>query len=82
MPSVPAQPNSRAVAPSFTNVAATRTIASGDDRMPRPVDDTTADASLSGRKPIIRTIQPRVSDDASNRAVDIMDLPKTPASGP
>ena len=66
----------------FTNAAATRTSTAGDDRMPRPVDDTAADGSLSGGKADIRLVQPRVNDDASNRAVDIMDLPKTPASGP
>ena len=78
MPPTAAQPDSRVPAASVTNVAATRTVAAGDDRMPRPVDDAAADGSGAGRKPIVRTLQPRGSDDASNRPVDIMDLPKTP----
>ena len=48
------------------------------DRIPRPIDDTRADVGLTGRKPIVRTIHPRTSDDASNRPVDITDLPKVP----
>ena len=72
----------RLVAPSFTNVAAARTLSAGDDRAPRPVDDSAAEASLSGRKPIVRTLQPRAKDDTSDRSVDIVDLPKNPASTP
>jgi hypothetical protein len=47
-----------------------------DDRTPRPVDDA---VDAAGRKPIIRTIQPRSKDDASSGPVDILDLPR--ASG-
>lgn len=73
-----AQPNLRASSPSFTNVAATRTSISGDDRMPKPVDNAAADGNLAGRQPIVRTIQPRARDDVSDSAVDIVDLPKSP----
>ena len=78
MPRNAAQPDSRVSAASVTNVSATRTVAAGDDRMPRPVDDAAADGSLAAQKPIVRTLQPRGAGDASNRPVDILDLPKTP----
>jgi hypothetical protein len=68
--------------PSFTNVAIAQTSSAGDDRAPRPVDDSVAAGSLSGRKPIVRTLQPRAKDETSDRAVDIVDLPKNPASAP
>jgi hypothetical protein len=60
-------------------VAATRTGSAGG---PRPVDDPPAEASLSGRQPILRTLQPKGKDDAADRSVDIVDLPKKPASAP
>jgi hypothetical protein len=63
------------VAPSFTNVAATRPGNAADDRMPKPVDDSPAAGGQTNQPPITRTIQPRGVDDASNRPVDIMDLP-------
>ena len=69
--------NSRTVAPTFTNVAATRVGVSGDDRMPRPVDDAAASVGIAGQKPIVRTIQPRGRDDVSDNVVDITDLPKS-----
>jgi hypothetical protein len=67
-------------APSFTNVAAART-SSADDRTPRPLDDSAA-GSLSSRQLIVRTLQPRAKDETSDRPVDIVDLPKNPASAP
>jgi hypothetical protein len=82
VPLATTQPNSRASSALVTNVAASRTAVAGDDRMPGPVDDSAADGSIAGRKPIIRTIQPRTSNEASNRPVDILDLPKTPAGEP
>ena len=63
---------------SYTNVSASRAATVGDDRMPRPVDDSVVDGNIAGRKPIIRTIQPRVGRDVSSRPIDIMDLPKIP----
>jgi hypothetical protein len=46
------------------------------DRVPKPIDNAVGDASLAGRKPVVRTLQPR-SDDASDRpVVEIGDLPK------
>ena len=78
MPPTAAQPDARVPAASVTTVAATRTVAAGDDRTPRPVDDAAADGSVAEQKPIVRTLQPRGGNDASNRPVDIMDLPKTP----
>jgi hypothetical protein len=77
-----ASAEARLVAPSFTNVAVSRASGAGDDRGPRPVDDSAAEGSLSGRKPIVRTLQPRAKDDAADRSVDIVDLPKNPASAP
>jgi len=65
--------------PSFTNVAVTRTGSAGDDRAPRPLDDSGGEGSLSGRKPIVRTLQPRAKDETSDHPVDIVDLPKNPA---
>ena len=48
-----------------------------DDHVPRPTDNTAGDRSLAGQKPIVRTLQPRGSDDASDRpVVEIGDLPK------
>ncbi len=61
----------------FTNVAATRVGAPGDDRMPRPVDDGAGVGGIAGQKPIVRTIQPRGKDDVSDNVVDIADLPKS-----
>jgi hypothetical protein len=78
MPSAAAAPDSHAVTPSSANVAITRTVAASSDRMPRPVDDTVAPSNAAGQKPIIRNIEPRTRDDASDRPVDIMDLPKNP----
>jgi hypothetical protein len=48
-----------------------------DDRTPKPIDSTGGDGSAAGQKPIVRTLQPRGSDDASERpVVEIGDLPK------
>jgi hypothetical protein len=68
--------------PSFNNVSATRTNTYGDDRTPRPVDDTAAVGGIAGRQTISRTLEPRRRDSVSSRPVDITDLPTTPASGP
>ncbi len=76
-----ASADARLGTPSFTNVAAART-SSTDDRTPRPLDDSAAAGSLSSRQPIVRTLQPRAKDDTSDRPVDIVDLPKNPASAP
>jgi hypothetical protein len=70
--------NSSPPAPAFTNVAATRPSAAGDDRLPGPVDDTAGNGSASNRQTMVRTLQPRVRDNASDRPVDIMDLPNAP----
>ena len=56
-------------------MAVTRSSSAGG---PRPVDDPPADASLSGRQPIVRTLQPRAKDGSSDRSVDIVDLPQKP----
>jgi hypothetical protein len=74
----PTQWNSSPPAPAFTNVAATRMSAAGDDRLPKPVDDTGGDRSPSSRQTVVGTLQPRVRDSASDRPVDITDLPKAP----
>jgi len=71
--------DARLGAPTFTSVAVTRSSSAGG---PRPVDDPPADASLSGRQPIVRTLQPRAKDGSSDRSVDIVDLPQKPASAP
>ena len=81
-PPMATQPEAHLAPPSFTNVSVTRTSNAAADRAPRPVDDTGVEGNASGRKPIISTIQPRAKDDASDRSVDIVDLPKNPASGP
>jgi hypothetical protein len=75
-PLVPTQAEIRPSTPSIVGISTSRTIGSSDDRTPRPVDDAPADAATGGRKPIIQTIQPRPRDDASNRRIDISDLPK------
>ena len=80
MPLIPTQPNSRATT-SFTSVSATRPTTIDDSRMPGPVNDTADSQDISGRKPIIRTIQPRqpsARNNVSDRPRDIADLPKTP----
>jgi len=69
--------NTRTAGPTFTNVAATRVGAPGDDRMPKPVDDAANSGGIAGQKPIVRTIQPRGRDDVSDNVVDITDLPKS-----
>lgn len=78
VPLASSPPGARPPSVSYTNVSANRAAPVGDDRMPRPVDDSVGDGSIAGRKPIIRTIQPRVGRDASSRPIDIMDLPKIP----
>ena len=77
MPLIPTQPNSRATT-SFSNVSVTRSATVDDNRMPGPVDDAADGQNLSGRKPIIRTMQPRAWNNVSDRPRDIADLPKTP----
>jgi hypothetical protein len=77
MPPTAAQPDARPPV-SATTVAASRSVAAGDDRTPRPVDDAAADGNAVERKAIVGTLQPRSGNDASNRPVDILDLPKTP----
>ena len=77
MPLIPTQPNSRATT-SFNNVSVPRPATVDDNRMPGPVDDAADGQNLSGRKPIIHTMQPRVRNDVSNRPRDIADLPKIP----
>ncbi len=79
VPLVPSRPE-MAPPPATTNVSVSRTIAPPDERMPKPVDDTSATANAGGRKPIIRTIPPRTKDDSSGPLVDIMDLPKAGGS--
>ena len=71
--------DARLGSPTFTSVAATRSSSANE---PRPVDDSPADASLSGRQPILRTLQPKGKDESSDRSVDIVDLPQKPASAP
>jgi hypothetical protein len=83
-PAAPAQPapNSstgvRATTTSVGNVATTRTGTTVDDRMPRPVDDSSSQGAPSGQKPVVQTLQPRTTIESSNRPVDIVDLPKAP----
>jgi hypothetical protein len=81
VPLVPTRPESRGSGPLFGSVAATSVGTSAEDRMPRPLDDAAASGGVAGRSPIIRTIQPRASAEASDRPVDIADLPKTPTGG-
>jgi hypothetical protein len=78
-PSAGQAADARLGAPTFTSVAATRSSTAGT---PRPADDPIAETSLSGRQPILRTLQPKGKDDGSDRSVDIVDLPKNPASAP
>jgi hypothetical protein len=75
VPLVPTRPDTRTSVPSVVGVATSRTLTPSEDRLPRPVDDS-ADGSAGGRKTIVQTIQPRTKGDASDRPVDIMDLPK------
>jgi hypothetical protein len=83
VPLVPSQPEGRVAIPasSTLSVARTETSTAADDRMPRPLDETLTQGSSAVRKPIVRTLQPRGSDNATDRPIDITDLPKTPASG-
>ena len=78
----PSSPSSPAPGGSGTNAVGVNVLRSGasyDDRSPRPIDDTGAEASLAGREPTVRTLQPRARDDASSRPIlDITDLPKAP----
>jgi hypothetical protein len=80
-PLVPTQPETRTSLPSTFGVSTNRTIGPADDRTPRPVDDTSANANAGGQKLIVRTLQPRPKDDASGRPIDIADLPTVPGSG-
>jgi len=46
-----------------------------DDRTPRPIESAGVSGNTAERKPIVRTLQPRSSDAASNGVIDIADLP-------
>ena len=86
-PLVPTRLESRPSAPLFggtammgvSNSSAGR---SSTDRMPRPVEEAAAAGGAAGAKTIAPAIPPRGRDDASDRPVDIADLPKTPSGEP
>ncbi len=65
----------------MAGASSARTITVSEDRTPKPVEDAAADASVGGRKAVVQTIQPRPRDGASDRPVDIMDLPAAANAG-
>jgi hypothetical protein len=79
-PLVPARPDTQTSLPSVVGVVTSRAIAPSEDRTPGPVDDST-DVSVAGRKTIIQTIQPRTKGEASDRLINITDLPKAENTG-
>ena len=80
-PLVPTQPDTRTSLPSIAGFSPARTITVSEDRTPKPVEDAPADGSVGGRNPMIQTIQPRPRDGASDRLIDIMDLPAAGSPG-